>query len=254
MALETKRLGQSDLWITKVGIGSAPIGSTLDWRIYWGPQDENDAIRAIHRAIDAGVNWIDTAPFYGWGRAEQIIGKALRGRRDKVYIFTKCGTLPDGSGGWMERAMTIAPIASNQHQYNLLMPDVERDILPFSQKNRIGMLAWSPLASGFLVDDFDLESLDANDFRRRHRLARPETYAKLAGLRASLKDVASSRGRRMRELAVAWVLTHPAITGAIIGIRNDKEASEMLSGTDWQLTDEEMKRIQSALALWNTAT
>src|SRR5258707_4975735 len=98
MGLETRRLGQSDLEITRVGIGTAPIGSTPDWRIYWGHQDENAAIRAIEAAIDLGVNWIDTAPFYGWGRAEQIAGKALRGKRDNVYIFTKCGTLPDGQG------------------------------------------------------------------------------------------------------------------------------------------------------------
>ena len=95
MSLETRRLGHSDLAITRVGIGTAPIGSTPSWSIYWGPQNENDAIRAIEAALDLGVNWIDTAPFYGWGRAEQIVGKALRGKRDRVYIFTKCGTLQD---------------------------------------------------------------------------------------------------------------------------------------------------------------
>jgi aryl-alcohol dehydrogenase-like predicted oxidoreductase len=100
--LETQRLGQSDLAITSVGIGTAPIGSTAEWGIYWGPQNESDAIHAIEAAIDLGVNWIDTAPFYGWGRAEQIVGKALRGKRDKVYIFTKCGTLRDEQGGWYE--------------------------------------------------------------------------------------------------------------------------------------------------------
>jgi len=86
--------------ISRVGIGTAPIGSTPEWRVYWGPQDEDEAIRAIRTALDLGVNWIDTAPFYGWGRAERIVGKAIRGRRDEVFIFTKCGTLPDGKGGW----------------------------------------------------------------------------------------------------------------------------------------------------------
>src|SRR2546423_14868917 len=88
--------------ISKVGIGTAPIGSTPEWSVNWGPQDENEAVRAIEVAIDLGVNWIDTAPFYGWGRAEQIVGKALRGKRDKVYIFTKCGTLRNEQGGWYE--------------------------------------------------------------------------------------------------------------------------------------------------------
>jgi len=100
--LETRRLGRSELRITKVGIGTAPIGSTPDWRIYWGRQDEGDAIRAIHTAIDLGVNWIDTAPFYGWGRAEEIVGRAVKGRRDDLLLFTKCGTLPDGRRGWID--------------------------------------------------------------------------------------------------------------------------------------------------------
>ena len=77
MKLATRRLGQSDLEITRVGIGTAPIGSTPSWGIYWGPQNESDAIHAIVAALELGVNWIDTAPFYGWGRAEQIVGKAL---------------------------------------------------------------------------------------------------------------------------------------------------------------------------------
>src|ERR1700726_3931848 len=93
--LETRRLGQSTLMITGVGIGTAPIGSTPGWRINWGPQREEDAIRALETALDLGINWIDTAPFYGWGRAEQLVGKALVGKREKVYVFTKCGTLRD---------------------------------------------------------------------------------------------------------------------------------------------------------------
>jgi aryl-alcohol dehydrogenase-like predicted oxidoreductase len=109
MKLETRPLGKSNLKITKVGIGTAPIGSNPNWRVYWGPQDEKTAIKAIQTALDVGVNWIDTAPFYGWGKAEEIVGKAIKGRRDDVYIFTKCGTLPDGKDGSIEdnRPQTI---------------------------------------------------------------------------------------------------------------------------------------------------
>src|SRR5215471_15325961 len=102
MKLETSKLGQNDLEITRIGIGTAPIGSTPDWRIYWGPQNENEAIRTIQTALDLGINWIDTAPFYGWGRAEQLVGKAVRGRRDRVYLFTKCGTLRNEQEGERE--------------------------------------------------------------------------------------------------------------------------------------------------------
>jgi aryl-alcohol dehydrogenase-like predicted oxidoreductase len=300
-----------------VGIGTAPIGSTPVWGIYWGPQNEDEAIRAIEAAIDLGVNWIDTAPFYGWGRAEQIVGKALRSKRDKVYIFTKCGTLRDEQGGWsdnlqpasirreieaslrnlqtdyidlyqfhdpdpqtpieeswatlqtliqegkvrygglsnhtidlMERAMTIAPIISNQHQYNLLYHAIEQDVLPFSQRHAIGVLAWSPLVSGFLTDNFDLASLDPNDFRRRHRYAQEPTFAKLKQVRETLRAIAQDHHKKMVDLAIAWVLRQPALTGAIMGIRNEKEAMEMAGGVDWELTPEEIQTIEQALADW----
>ena len=85
--------------ITLVGVGTAPIGSGRDWVAWWGPQDERESIRTIHAALDAGVNWIDTAPFYGWGRAEEIVGRALAGRNDDVLVFTKCGTVPDERRG-----------------------------------------------------------------------------------------------------------------------------------------------------------
>src|SRR5260370_6986718 len=98
MQLETSRLGQSGLEITRVGIGTAPIGSNPSWSIYWGPQNEREAIRAIDMALDLGVNWIDTAPFYGWGRAEQIVGKALQGTPHRAYLFTNCHTLPHPHG------------------------------------------------------------------------------------------------------------------------------------------------------------
>jgi predicted oxidoreductase len=81
MSLQLRPLGQSDLHITPVGIGTAPIGSTPAWRISWEPQDEQ---AAIHAALDHGVNWIDTAPFYGWGRAEQLIGRAFQGKRNQA--------------------------------------------------------------------------------------------------------------------------------------------------------------------------
>ena len=312
-----RRLGQSELYITPVGIGTAPIGSTPDWSIYWGPQDETEAVRAVQTAIDLGVNWIDTAPFYGWGRAEQIVGKALRGRRDQVYLFTKCGTLRDEQGNWyeslkpesigreveaslrnlqteyidlyqfhdpdpqtpieeswaalhtliqegkvrygglsnhpvelMERAQAIAPVVSTQNQYSLLYRAIEQDVLPFAQQHGIGVLVWSPLASGFLTDAFDLDALHLDDFRRRHPYAQEPAYSKLKQVRASLRAIAQDAGRTLVELAIAWVLRQPALTGAIMGIRNEQEARRMRDALDWKLSNEEIARIAQALQLW----
>jgi aryl-alcohol dehydrogenase-like predicted oxidoreductase len=98
--MERRPLAGTDMQITPVGIGTAPIGSGRDWPAWWGPQDKQESVRTIHTALDLGVNWIDTAPFYGWGRAEEIVGRALRDRGGKdVLVFTKCGTLPDAERG-----------------------------------------------------------------------------------------------------------------------------------------------------------
>jgi aryl-alcohol dehydrogenase-like predicted oxidoreductase len=300
-----------------VGIGTAPIGSTPAWRINWGTQDEGAAIRAIQTAIDLGVNWIDTAPFYGWGRAEQLAGRAVRDRRERVYLFTKCGTLPDGQGGWredlspasirrevesslrnlqtdhidllqfhdpdpatpieeswsalqaliqegkvrygglsnhpvdlIERAAALAPVTSNQHQYSMLERAVERDVLPFSQAHDIGVLCWSPLASGFLTDGFDLARLEPDDFRRRHRYAQEPAATRLRQVRAGLLPIAQGAGKTLANLAIAWLLSNPAVTGVIIGIRNEPEAQEMVIFPDWRLTDDEVAAAERALAPW----
>ena len=316
--LVMKRLGQSDLYITRVGIGTAPIGSTPEWRIYWGMQDEGDALRAIEVAVDSGINWIDTAPFYGWGRAERIVGKALRGKRDRVYIFTKCGTVRNEKGeesenlrpasirweveeslknlqtdhidlyqfhdidsttpieeSWaamqaliqegkvrygglsnhtidlMERALTIAPITSNQHQYSLLYRAIERDVLPFSEQHKIGVLCWSPLASGFLTDEFDLDSLEPGDFRRRHAFAQEPRYTLLRQARDRLQAIARDHHRTLAELAIAWVLRQPAVTGAIIGIRSELDARRMTDAPGWELDDETVEAIEEVLVATN---
>ncbi len=318
--LPTRPLGRSDMAITPVGIGTAPLSSTPDWWVYWGRQSEAESIAAIQAALDLGINWIDTAPFYGWGRGEEIVGRAVRGRREQVFLFTKCGSMPDGQGrstedlrpdnirqevenslrrlqveridllqfhdpdpntpieeSWavvqaliaegklrcaglsnhpaalVERALQVGPVASLQHQYNLLRRGVEADILPLAGREELGFLAWSPLASGFLLDSFELDRLDAADFRRRHPfgtepLARPRRAAV-----ERLAAIARRRGRTMADLAVAWILRRPEVTGAIVGIRSPEEARQMTGGLAWTLTPDELEEIDAALAGWEAA-
>jgi aryl-alcohol dehydrogenase-like predicted oxidoreductase len=285
--VETRPL--ADMQITPVGVGTAPIGSGRDWPVWWGPQDEHDSIRTIHTALDAGVNWIDTAPFYGWGRAEEIVGRALRGR-DDVLVFTKCGTLPDAERGdrmdlspqairadveaslrrlrrdrldllqlhdvdrstpiedsWhevqrliaegkvrhggisnhpvaaVERALAAGPVGALQYQYSLLHRDPEQDILPLAVERGIGLLAWSPLASGFLAAGFDLDALVEDDFRRGHPFAQLDVEP----LRARLAEVGARHDRSAAQVAVAWVLRHEGVAGAIVGVRTPEEAAEL---------------------------
>jgi aryl-alcohol dehydrogenase-like predicted oxidoreductase len=277
-----------DMQITPVGVGTAPIGSGRDWPVWWGPQDEAESIRTIHTALDLGVNWVDTAPFYGWGRAEEIVGRALRGR-DDVLVFTKCGTLPDAERGdrmdlspaairadveaslrrlgrdrldllqlhdvdratpiedsWGEvqrlvaegkvrhggisnhpaddvrRALEVGPVAALQYQYSLLHRQPEEEILPLAAEEGIGLLAWSPLASGFLADGFDLDALVPDDFRREHPFAQLE----LAPLRDLLSEIGARHGRTAAQVAIAWVLRREGVA-AIVGVRTPAEAQEL---------------------------
>jgi aryl-alcohol dehydrogenase-like predicted oxidoreductase len=96
--MQTRRLGNSDLHITPVGYGAWAIGGS-GWQFAWGSQDENDSIAAIHRSLELGVNWIDTAAVYGLGRSEEVVARALKtwpGTRP--YVFTKCGLRWDANG------------------------------------------------------------------------------------------------------------------------------------------------------------
>jgi aryl-alcohol dehydrogenase-like predicted oxidoreductase len=285
--METRPL--ADMRITAVGVGTAPIGSGRDWTVWWGPQDEAESIRTIHTALDLGVNWIDTAPFYGWGRAEEVVGRALRGR-DDVLVFTKCGTFPDAERGdrmdlspeairtdveaslrrlqrdrvdllqlhdvdrstpiedsWsevqrliaegkvrhggisnhpaadVERALEVGPVGALQYQYSLLHRDTEAEILPLAVERGIGLLAWSPLASGFLADGFDLSDLVPDDFRHTHPFAELD----LGPLRERLAAVGTRCGRTTAQVALAWVLSHQGVAGAIVGVRTPAEAGEL---------------------------
>src|SRR5205807_5219719 len=86
--MKTKRLGNSDLFITPIGFGAWAIGGS-GWQFAWGAQDDKDSIATIREALDAGINWIDTAAVYGLGHSEEVVARALEGVRDRPYVFTK---------------------------------------------------------------------------------------------------------------------------------------------------------------------
>src|SRR5579864_5608380 len=95
--METRQLGNSDLMITPIGVGAWAMGGS-GWTWSWGPQDDDDSLSAIHDALDRGINWIDTAAVYGLGHSEEVVGRALRSRRQRPYVFTKCERTWDASG------------------------------------------------------------------------------------------------------------------------------------------------------------
>jgi aryl-alcohol dehydrogenase-like predicted oxidoreductase len=285
--MDLRRLGPSDLEISRLGIGTAPIGSRPgEWWVNWGPQDDGDSVRAIHAAADGGVNWVDTAPFYGWGHAEEVVGRALAGRED-VLVFTKCGTLRRDDGddymdlspesirrgceeslrrlrreridllqfhdpdrkvpieeSWgalqelvaegkvrhgglsnhppelVERALAVGPVAALQFQYSALHRAHEEDLLPYALDRGLGVIVWSPLASGFLTDGFSLDALAADDFRRTHPFAELD-------LAPTQEELSRRGGGSVTRGALDFVLSHPAVTGAIVGIRNEGEGRDL---------------------------
>src|SRR6202166_2671417 len=96
--MEMRKLGNSDLHITRVGYGAWAIGGS-GWQFAWGSQDDNESIAAIHRALELGVNWIDTAAVYGLGHSEEVVGRALKEwPGSRPYVFTKCGLRGDANG------------------------------------------------------------------------------------------------------------------------------------------------------------
>jgi aryl-alcohol dehydrogenase-like predicted oxidoreductase len=95
--MELRRLGNTDFDITPIGVGAWAIGGG-DWKFSWGPQDDQDSINTIHRALDMGINWIDTAAIYGLGHSEEVVGRALKSTSHKPYVFTKCQRVWDENG------------------------------------------------------------------------------------------------------------------------------------------------------------
>ncbi len=107
--MDTRKLGYSDLELTTLGIGTYAMGGG-DWKFGWGPQDDQASITTIHQALDEGINWIDTAPIYGHGKSEELVGKAIQGIREELIIATKCGRVWEGDSREIGKSLSAASI------------------------------------------------------------------------------------------------------------------------------------------------
>jgi len=315
--LQTKRLGNSDISITPVGFGAWAIGGS-GWQFGWGAQDDKQSISAIHRALELGVNWIDTAAVYGLGHSEEVVARALASwSGPRPYVFTKCGLRGDEHGnvkevlkgdsirreceaslrrlrvetidlyqihwpvddtaeleeGWammaqlqregkvrwigvsnfnveeMKRAQAIAPITSLQPPYSLIRRDIEEEILPFCQREGIGVIVYSPMASGLLTGAMTREriaGLPDDDWRKRHAdFNEPRLSAHLE-LVNRLRAVGDRRGYLPGAVAVAWTLRHPAVTAAIVGARGPDQVFDTVPAAALHLTPAEISEIEFA--------
>jgi len=313
----TKRLGTSDLFITPIGFGAWAIGGS-GWEFAWGTQDDSDSIEAIHEALDAGINWIDTAAVYGLGHSEEVVARALDGVRDRPYLFTKCSMVwnerreighslkadsirreceaslqrlkvegidlyqvhwPDPDAdieeGWaalarlkeqgkvrnigvsnfnvaqMKRAQAIAPITSLQPRYSLLHREIEDEILPFAARQNIGVIAYSPMASGLLTGAMTREriaGLPADDWRKRHPDFQEPQLSRNLRLVSLLRTIGKRRGHTPAEVAVAWVLHNPAVTGAIVGARRPGQVRGVVGAGEFRLSPRELVEVEAFFA------
>jgi aryl-alcohol dehydrogenase-like predicted oxidoreductase len=315
--METRKLGNSDLNITRVGYGAWAIGGS-GWQFAWGSQDDNESIAAIHRALELGVNWIDTAAVYGLGHSEEVVGRALKSwRGSRPYVFTKCGLRGDANGemqkvlkassiraevedslrrlsvdvidlyqihwppdpdspeleeGWstladlkregkvrwigvsnfdvrqLRRAQAIAPVTSLQPRYSLVHREIEDEILLYCLSEGIGVIVYSPMASGLLTGAMTREraaELPADDWRGRNPdFTEPNLSHNLA-LVERLRAVANRHNRAVGEVAIAWTLGNPAVTGAIVGARNARQAEGVMRAGEFHLTEDEVNEIEA---------
>ena len=124
--METRKLGSSDLDITRIGFGAWAIGGG-DWTMAWGPQDDDDSIAAIHRALDLGLNWIDTAAVYGVGHSEEVVAKALKTTAHKPYMFTKCGMV------WNEKKEITNSLKSIREECEASLRRLNVDVIDLYQ-------------------------------------------------------------------------------------------------------------------------
>jgi aryl-alcohol dehydrogenase-like predicted oxidoreductase len=315
MTVRTRKLGNSELELTAIGFGAWAIGGP--WEFGWGPQDDEDSIRTIRTALDEGINWIDTAPVYGRGRSEQVVGRALKDIARKPIIATKCSLvwdetrdkisclreesiinechqslkrlgievidlyqmhwpepdeqLEEGIGAMaklqkqgklryigvsnfdveqIQRAQKVAKIASLQPPYNMLRRDTEKELLPYCEKNNIGVVAYSPMQKGLLTGKFTAKKVAAlpeGDHRKNDPEFLGKKFEATTELVEKLKPIAERNGITLAQLAIAWVLRRDEVTAAIVGARHPGQTKETAPAADIDLNEETIEQIEELL-------
>lgn len=316
--MQTRRLGNSDLEMTPLGIGQWAMGGG-GWAFSWGAQDDAESVAAIHAALDAGMNWVDTAPVYGLGHAEEVLGAALKGMSKRPLIFTKCARRWDGERriyksvkresvrleceaslrrlgvetidlyqmhwpepdedieeGWaemarlkeegkvrwigvsnfsvaqMERVAAIAPITSLQPPYNLLAREIEAEILPYCAAQGIGTLVYSPMHSGLLSGAMTrarIEAMAGDDHRQRRPQFQEPLLARNLELVELLRAIGARHGRTPGEVAIAWTLRRPEVTGAIVGLRSPAQLAGTVGAGEFRLSEGEVGEIEGFMGV-----
>ena len=316
--MDQRTLGRTGVHVSPLCLGAMMFGA-------WGEPDHDAGVRIIHRALDAGINFIDTADVYARGESEEIVGKALSGgRRDNVVLATKfhgsMGEDPNQAGNsrrwimqegeasltrlqtdgidlyqvhrwdpwteheetlealsdlvtagkvryigsstyppaqivkaqWVARERRLQRFVCEQPPYSILARGVEAEVLPTCQEHGMGVIPWSPLAGGWLSGRWrkgseGLMSRRAALVPARYDLSIPANQTKLDAADA-LGRLADESGISLVEMAVAFVIRHPAVTAAIIGPRTMEQLDSQLGAADLQLETAVLDRIDEIVA------
>jgi aryl-alcohol dehydrogenase-like predicted oxidoreductase len=281
----------------------------------WGRFEERQAVAAIHRAREAGVNLFDTARAYGWGASERLLGKALarelRESRGSVVLATKgglrhtrAGVERDSSGASLRKDVedslsalgvdfidlyqvhfpdprvpiaetaeavaqlvedgkirhvgvsnfdpdqiaefsSVCPVETLQPPYNLFSRDIERDLLPCARERDIGVLVYGPLAHGLLAGAFDASTqFAADDWRSESPAFQGDAFHRTLTVVRELGRFAAERNHTVGQVAVAWVLAHPAVQVAIVGARDPAHFEDALGALTVELNADDRRHVE----------
>jgi aryl-alcohol dehydrogenase-like predicted oxidoreductase len=305
-------LGRTGLMVSPVGLGTWAMGGG-GWEFGWGSQDDAASIAAVRRALELGINWIDTAPAYGTGHAEEVVGRALKGVEPKPLVFTKVSLRWDRARrivhslkrasvreeveeslrrlgvpaldlcqvhwpnppaeieeGWralaelkeegkirhlgvsnfsveqIRRVQRIARVETLQPPYSIVQPEAEYTVLPYAAREGVGVIAYSPMACGLLSGTMTPERvarLPPDDWRRNDAQFREPRLTRNLALARLLGEIGQPHGRSAGEVAIAWTLRNPAVTGAIVGARSARQVDGWAGALGFRLTDPEIRSI-----------
>lgn len=321
--MEQRTFGNTDLTCSALGFGTWELGTTQ-----YGDIDVDEAVRAVHMAIDHGVTLFDTAEVYGPYTSEELLARGLGERRKDIVLVTKVGFVisddpavrgdeaivgrdasaanitehtegclqrlntdyvdlmlihwPDlktpheetigalealkaagkirhyGVSNYdvpmMEACQAVGSLAANQVGYNLFDRRMEAAVLPYCLEQGIGFMAYGSLGFGLLTGALSPDTQFADNDWRRHGnafglpLFERENFLKALRVTERLKAVAAAYGKSAAQLALAWVLSHPAVTVGLVGMRNECELKENIAAVDWRLTDTDRAEIDRIFA------
>lgn len=311
--MEKRKLGKSNLEVSVIGFGAWGIGGSP----FWSTEGDDESVRAIQKAFDCGINFFDTAPVYGFGRSERLIAKALKGKRDKVMLATKCGLrwkkeslksikknssaksirfeieeslkrlktdfvdlyqvhwpdpdtpieetmeellrikeegkilyigLSNFPKNLMEECLKYGEFVSLQSMYNMLERDLEKEEIPFCIENGIGVIPYSPLASGVLTGKYDKKT-KFKDWRGKGILGNfsGKTYESHIDKVEKLKSIASQYGKKVHHLAINWLLAQEWISTIIVGVKKADQIENNLASIGWKISENDKKEISDIL-------